>query len=365
MAIRRSARPAAALGCAAALLAAAELSSCGQAASAAARPGEPGYVPPGWTPPAPGADEASGRPARVVAFRQAPGLHARNPAFSLSGNASKLLDYPDGGGSLAPNNDSLVSLGMAGGWVVLEFDPPLADRPGADFIVFGNAYYQGGDRSRVWQEPGTVWVSRDENGNGAADDAWHLLLPAWKATEADPWTTPREAGLDLKTVIYKKADFVSAGRSSWWPREADGDDELRFEGVLVLPAELYSAPGRPTPLTRALADCSPVLVRGDLGGLGPAPSPDDDGNDGVDDYPSIPPLFFYGYADRPGDRGIDPGSGGGDAMDLAWAVDPGAGWAPVELDGVRWVKIVSASSSTGDVGDYSCEVDSLVRAVAP
>ncbi|MCS7064965.1 MAG: hypothetical protein NZL85_01685, partial [Fimbriimonadales bacterium] len=46
-------------------------------------------------------------------------------------------------------------------------------------IVFGNAFYVGGNPCRVWGEPGYVEVGVDRNRNGIPDagDDWYLLLP--------------------------------------------------------------------------------------------------------------------------------------------------------------------------------------------
>ena len=52
----------------------------------------------------------------------------------------------------------VVSLGK-GGYVVLTFDPPIADGPGADFIVFENAFYYGS--GQVFDEWMIVKVSQD------------------------------------------------------------------------------------------------------------------------------------------------------------------------------------------------------------
>lgn len=70
-----------------------------------------------------------------------------------------VLGPPSGGGSLKGSVD-VVSLGL-GGEIVLAFEPAIGDGPGADLIVFENAFLAGGDPNNVFAEPGEVSVSQD------------------------------------------------------------------------------------------------------------------------------------------------------------------------------------------------------------
>ncbi|MFI3330254.1 MAG: hypothetical protein R3Y38_00440 [Rikenellaceae bacterium] len=68
-------------------------------------------------------------------------------------------------------NSGLVTLGGWGGYVIVGFDSPIENKAGLrDFRVLGNASYTGG------AEPGVIMVSRDENGNGLADDTWYEVV---------------------------------------------------------------------------------------------------------------------------------------------------------------------------------------------
>ena len=64
--------------------------------------------------------------------------------------------------------NKFVSLGGFGGYIVVGFDHSIDNVEGYDLAIRGNAF----DGS---SEPGIVWVSRDENGNGLADDLWYEL----------------------------------------------------------------------------------------------------------------------------------------------------------------------------------------------
>jgi hypothetical protein len=60
-----------------------------------------------------------------------------------------------------------TSLGGYGGYMVLPATNWPND-PGDDFLIQGNAWGN-------WAEPGIIWVMKDENRNGKADDTWYEL----------------------------------------------------------------------------------------------------------------------------------------------------------------------------------------------
>ena len=64
--------------------------------------------------------------------------------------------------------NSWISLGGFGGYVVVGFDHSIDNSRTYDFGVIGNAF----DGS---SEAGIVWVMQDENGNGLPDDTWYEL----------------------------------------------------------------------------------------------------------------------------------------------------------------------------------------------
>jgi hypothetical protein len=60
-------------------------------------------------------------------------------------------------------------IGAYGGYFIVGFDHSVENEPdAADLQIGGNAF-------SGWCEPGIVWVSQDENGNGLADDTWYEL----------------------------------------------------------------------------------------------------------------------------------------------------------------------------------------------
>jgi len=307
-------------------------------------PGDPDYIPPDWSDPILYYDEAEYFPSAVTDFRQAPGQYANDETYQIEGNSELLLEKPVGAGTATAGNTSIVSPGMAGGYVVVKFEPPVADHPdnigGYDFIVFGNSIWPGGSPDSAWQEPGTIWVMKDKNGNDSPDDTWYLIPGSHLPDTSVP-----------ETLNYVDTDY----ETSWWP--AGETSPMNFPDVFTLPDTLYNAAGT-SETVWGYVDVTPTMILGDLSGA--------DGSEGenstedAEDYPGINPVFFYTTPDTHGDRTIDAGSGGGDAIDIAWAVDP-ADFSLAGLDEISWIKIVSGTDTTGDVGEFSCELDGAAR----
>jgi hypothetical protein len=96
----------------------------------------------------------------------------------------------------------VVSLGK-GGYIVLTFDPPIADGPGADFIVFENAFYYGS--GQVFDEWMIVKVSQDGQ--------------VWYTFPYDPVT-----GQGLAGRTPTGCQGCPTGTTNWQnPTEAGGD----------------------------------------------------------------------------------------------------------------------------------------------
>lgn len=102
--------------------------------------------------------------------------------------------------ALGPAQGSLdvVSLGV-GGELVLGFGSRvIVDGEGPDLIVFENAFYVGGDPSKVWSELGEVAVSED-------GETWHAW-PCDAGASGPPWLgcagwTPTQAFARCTTLV--------------------------------------------------------------------------------------------------------------------------------------------------------------------
>ncbi|MEW6252726.1 MAG: hypothetical protein AB1716_18980, partial [Planctomycetota bacterium] len=80
-----------------------------------------------------------------------------------------------------------------------------------------------------------------------------------------------------------------------------------------------------------------------------------DGDNIVDD-PNMPPELFYTRPDYPLRVGVTRGCGGGDAFDIAWAVDAQTG-QPAGLDGFDFLRVTTTANVVLPLfGEKSTEV---------
>jgi len=247
----------------------------------------------------------------VLDYSPADGQFVNDPRYN---DPRRALGAPIGGGTTAPDNSKLVTLGGFGGSIMLAFDRTVWDYPfhlmGLDFIVFGNASWVAGLPSIRWAEVAIVEISRDVNGNGLPDDPWYVI-PGSHLT--DPKRQRRDGHFILPDDPFATPPIVNVN--------TDGSEA--FWGY---------------------ADMNPVLILGDL-----------DGDNIVDD-PFITAEEFYTVPDDPRAEGMTSGSGGGDAFDIAWAVHPLTG-EPANLRGFDFIRITTAIDAfNGQFGEVSAEI---------
>lgn len=287
--------------------------------------------------------------AAVLEYRPAPGQFVQNPQYN---DPTRALGAPVGGGTLAQDNSKVVSLGGFGGSITLKFDHTVMDDPrnpfGMDAIVFGNAIWAGSDASRRFAEAGVIEISRDVNGNGLPDDPWYVIPGTHIGKTSPPLhqVTTQYWDDDVGDPTYPPANplWLPAGQQGQWATQA-----------MLLPGPVFNGPVVANPLgagataegVYGYADTSPTLVLGDM-----------DGDNVVDD-PWITPEEFYTRPDDPRVVGITPGSGGGDAFDIAWAVDPATG-VPAGLDGFDFIRITNGVNRVnGILGEMSPEISGV------
>jgi len=282
---------------------------------------------------------------RLLAFVPAPGQFVNQAVYS---DPVRALGAPIGGGVLAPDNTKLVSLGGFGGSITLGFSKRVLDDPcnpmGMDAIAFGNALWAAGDPNRRSCEPAVIEISLDSNGNGLADDAWFLIpgsllsppvtlrCQAWDSNSGTPtpptnpnWYPPG-APPAFSTCAYELPPELAA---------------VVVENPLGLESECEVYSG--------YADFTPTLLLGDT---------DADGE--VDDE-DLGPDVFYTTPDSPYLVGITPGSGGGDAFDVGWAIDPTT-WLPAGLPGFDFIRISTGLDAIrGPLGEISAEIGAVAR----
>ncbi|MBN1772286.1 MAG: cell surface protein [Deltaproteobacteria bacterium] len=150
---------------------------------------------------------------RVVSFAPGPGA-----GFGAAELPGIVLGPPSGGGAERGSTD-VVSLGV-GGEIVLELGGAgILDGPGADLLVFENAFYAGGDPTRPFVEPGVVGVSADGTTfvefpcggaapwEGCAGRAPVFAAPGNGIDPADPAAAGGDA-FDLADLGLSSARFV-------------------------------------------------------------------------------------------------------------------------------------------------------------
>lgn len=275
----------------------------------------------------------SGLPFEIVEYRPAPGQFVDYTLFLEEGGDVESLDNArvcrilnEEFGKLPFSY--LLSLGGFGGSVTVRLKESLPNGDGADFKVYGNAFYDPAygpgmvDQPGGSAEPGIVWVSRDENGNALPDDAWYELAGA---------RTGDTSTLTSYTITYYLPDSIQAdipwrdsrgatGRIARMPFHAQetyfplwlSRDSLQYTGRLLAP-------------NARLVEKSP----------------------GTEQWV----LFSYawGYADN------HPNSSDLSNMDISWAVDSAGN--PVDLESIDFVRVVTAVNQQLDrgVGETSTE----------
>jgi len=248
---------------------------------------------------------------RVIDYSPADGQFVNDPRYS---DPHRALGAPIGGGTLSPDNTKLVTLGGFGGSITLGFDRTIWDHSfhpmGLDFIVFGNASWVANLPSIRWAEAAIVEISRDVNHNGIPDDPWYVI-PGSHLT--DPKRQRRDGYFILPDDPYAMSPIFNIN--------TDGSEAFWGYG-----------------------DMNSVLILGDLDG------------DNIVDNPLLRPEEFYTMPDDPRREGVTPGSGGGDAFDIAWAVDEVTG-QPAHLGGFDFIRITTAvDAQNGQFGEVSAEI---------
>ncbi|MBP9002237.1 MAG: hypothetical protein KBH78_01270 [Candidatus Hydrogenedentes bacterium] len=226
-----------------------------------------------------------------------------NPGFN---DPARAVGKPTGGTTGAPDNTGVHSIGRPGpapgSYILLKFDTPVEDDPrnpmGLDCIVYGNAFWVGGNPLRKWVEPMLIEISEDVNGNGLPDDPWYVIpgsrnLPASVRPEGIPNPAPPLAG----NVLNPNSD----GTEYDW-----GYGEL---------------------------------------------------NPTQQEY-----LDNYVRPDDPFRVGLTPRSGGGDAFDIAWAVD--ANGQPAGLTRFHFIRLSAFIAGATGIGTITPEIDAVAD-VAP
>ena len=242
---------------------------------------------------------------------------------------------PAGARSIEGSVEGTLSLGAFGGYVIFRFKDPVENDPsnpfGVDFTIFGNPVVN-------WAEPGVVWVMKDENENGIADDTWFEL-----------------AGSDYMFTSTKRGQRVT-----YYNPGGDESQDISWEDILgnsgwIRTNSAHSQPYYP------LADSFPSIPQemyqlngSQIEGLVFE-------NSGMK---SIERAFGYAdnhlrgsapytLPDNPYTREVE--NSGGDAFDIGWAVDSTGHY--VDLDRIHYIKVQCGILDDGGIlGEISTEI---------
>ncbi|ASZ10715.1 hypothetical protein KTO58_21945 [Chitinophaga pendula] len=236
---------------------------------------------------------------RVLEYKPAPGQFI-NATYGSQSDAQNVIGVYD-----PANWQKIVTLGAYGGYIIFGFDHSITNQANkTDFIIYGNAFESNGN---YFSEPGVVWVSRDVNANGLADDPWYQIKGSYYNNTA----TKHNYVVTYTLPSPQNADVP-------WTSNT-GDNGLVLRNSWHTQASYY-----------------PLWLGVNSYALGGTRLPDN--------YAGGPTIT--GYADSTPD---------GDKIDISWAVN--ASGNPVSLASIDFVKVQSGiQKMNGTLGEVSTEV---------
>lgn len=286
--------------------------------------------------------------------------------------------YDSTGTTLKGTSATGVSLGFFGGYAVYEFENPIADDPthpyGADFIVYGNAFWNN-------SEAGCIQVSQGPDNDGNWE--WYDIAGSMYYTKSTPnasikFTNPNPnedkgittagATSTLADVSYDLTvnDTTTPGtvtkntfhNHSWFPLNANyfAASGSRAAMAKVDEFSFVSRTLNSDSITDTLTFTGTLLT--DYPGTGKT---DQIGFGYCDVHPNKTlggTIAYNPYQTFTSSSDYDTkvaGTSGGDPIDIAWAVKPNG--TPANLDSIRYVRIYTGMAQmNGIFGEISTEV---------
>lgn len=283
-------------------------------------------------------------------------------------------DAYDSNGAVKATGSTGVSLGFFGGYAVYEFENPIADDPthpyGADFIVYGNAFWNNSEAGCIQvSKDGTTWYDiagsmyYTKSTKGAtitytnpnpSEDKGITAAASNKGTLADVPYALTVNGTTTSGTVTKNTFH----NHSWFPLNANYfvDSGTRKEMAKVDEFSFVSRTLNSDNITSTLTFKGTLLT--DYPGTGKT---DQIGFGYCDLHPNRtlgstiaynPYQTFTSSSDY---NTKTEGTGGGDPIDIAWAVDSKG--APANLSSVKYVRIYTGMAQmNGIFGEISTEV---------
>lgn len=226
------------------------------------------------------------------------------------------------------NDHNFVTLGAFGGYIIAGFDHSVANNGIFEIGIFGNAFLSQNGGSN---EPGIVYVMKDENGNGIPDDRWYEL----KGSDTySPGTIP-----DYQVTYFKPSDDRQPVK---WVDNLGNEGEVSYLGAFHNQSSYY-----------------PVWIKQDsytLSGTCLKAKTIQNPDTGIWENPP----FEWGYADNIGEDNIEyENIKNCNCFSISNAIDYEGN--PVVLDFIDFVKIQTGVSATaGWLGEVSTEILGIV-----
>lgn len=279
-------------------------------------------------------------------------------------------DAYDSNGAVKATSSTGVSLGFFGGYAVYEFENPIADDPthpyGADFIVYGNAFWNNSEAGciqvskdgQTWYDiAGSMYYTKSTKGAtitytnpNATEDAGITAAGSNLGTMAAVnYTLNGTAGTVTTNTFHNhswfplNANYFTASGSraamakldefSFVSRTLNSDNitnTLTFTGTLL---NNYPGTGKTDQIGFGYCDVHPNRTLGSTIAYNP--------------YQTFTSSSDYNTKTE--------GTGGGDPIDIAWAVKSNG--TPANLDSIRYVRIYTGMAQmNGIFGEISTEV---------
>lgn len=157
---------------------------------------------------------------RVYEYMPAPGLLVNGYMYGFTLPATTDMKSACDTVMARWNKRWYISLGACGGYVIAGFDHSVENSGGDyDLAICGNPYaYQS--------EPGIVWVSQDENGDGLPNDTWYELKGSDYGTEhaeqeyAVTYYKPSRPQSDIRWTDSRGKNGIVPHMAYWNPSES-------------------------------------------------------------------------------------------------------------------------------------------------
>lgn len=225
-------------------------------------------------------------------------------------------------------NHNFVSLGAFGGYIVVGFDHSILNSGEYEIGVFGNAFLSQNGAS---DEPGILYVMKDENGNGLPDDTWFELQGS------DTFASSTIA--DYQVTYFKPS---SDGQPIEWTDNLGNTGEISYLGAFHSQPSYYPVWIREESYTLSGTCLEAKTIK----------------NPETGNWEN--PPFEWGYADNIGEDNIEfDGIKNCNRFRISDAIDKEG--KLVELDFIDFVKIQTGVCSTaGWLGEVSTEVLGII-----